>query len=189
VKNLFTLSAITLFVIALIALGFWAMQSYRKEQAIAASDKTSTHFTDFFMRDFTLTAMNENGKPGHTLQASYLEHYNDSTNAYLEKPVIHLLQNDSNWVISAATGEIDDEHSHVTLHENVVMIQQQVEFPIQITTSQLEIDTSGQIAKTSQAVHINQKGFNLQSDGMILDNISGRFELLANIKSTYVQNN
>ena len=188
-KNLFTFSAITLSAIALIALAFWGVQSYRKEQAITAADSTSPHFVDLFMRNFTMTVMNKKGTPSHTLQASYFEHYNDSTNAHLEKPVIRLLQIDNNWKISAETGEIDDDHSQITLYENVVMTQQETQFPIQIETSQLEIDASRQIAKTDQAVHITQKGFNLQSQGMILNNISGHFELLANVKSTYVQSN
>jgi LPS export ABC transporter protein LptC len=189
VKNLFALSAITLFAVSLIALAFWGMRSYETEQAITASDKTSPHFVDLYMRDFTMTTMNEKGVPGYTLQARYFEHYNDSENAHLVKPVISLLQADNNWVISAEKGEINDDHSMLTLYENVVMTQQEAEFPIQIETSQLVIDTSGQIAKTDQPVQITQQRFNLQSQGMILDNISGSFELLANVKSTYVQSN
>lgn len=163
------------------------MQSYEKKQAISTSDSSEGHFVDLFMRDFTMTTMNEEGTPSHTLQASYFEHYNDSTNARLMKPVIRLLQSDNNWIISAETGEIDDDHNQITLYENVVMTQKETQFPIQIETSQLEIDTSRQIAKTDQAVHITQKGFNLQSQGMVLNNILGKFELLANVKSTYVQ--
>jgi LPS export ABC transporter protein LptC len=189
VKNLFTLSAITLSAIAFIALAFWGMQSYKKKQDVTASDTVKSHFVDLFMRDFTLTAMNEKGVPGHTLQASYFEHYNDNTNAHLEKPVIHLLQTENNWVISAETGEINDKQNQIILRENVIMTQLETEFPIQITTSQMEIDTSRQIAKTDQPVHIAQKGLKLQSKGMILNNLSGRFELLADITSTYVQSN
>jgi len=165
------------------------MQSYEKEQAVTVLDEASPHFIDLFMRDFTMTAMNESGTPSHTLQASYLEHYSDGKNSRLEKPVIRLLQASGNWIISAETGIIDDDQSQITLYENVVMSQQETEFPIQIETSQLEIDTTRQIAKTDQAVHIVQKGFNLQSQGMMLNNISGNFELLANITSTYVQSN
>lgn len=165
------------------------MQSYEKKQANVISEKTDPHFIDLFMRDFTMTAMNKEGTPSHTLQADYLEHYSDGKNAHLEKPVIRLLQAKSNWIISAETGEIDDNRSQIKLYDNVVLTQQETEFPIQIETSQLEIDTSRQIAKTDQVVNIAQKGLKLQSKGMVLDNASGRFELLANITSTYVQSN
>jgi lipopolysaccharide export system protein LptC len=189
VKNLFALSAITLSAIAVIAIVVWGMQSYEKEQAINTSDRSNPHFIDLFMRDFTLTAMNEEGVPNHTLQASYFEHFNDSENARLVNPVIRLLQLDNNWIVSAEKGEIDNDHKQITLYKNVVMTQQGAEFPIQLETSHLEIDTSRQIAKTDKAVHITQKGFDLQSTGMILNTLSGQFELIANVKSTYVQSN
>lgn len=184
VKRLLTLS-----IIVIIALAFWGLQNFDAKKGEAVNDDANPHFVDLFMRDFTLTAMNENGNPSYTLQASYFEHYNDGSNSLIEKPVIHLLQIDNNWIITAKTGELDNDNNLIILHDDVVMQQQQTDFPLQLKTSQLEIDTVRQIVKSNEIVNIIHKELNLQSEGMILYNASGKLELLANVKGNYAQTN
>jgi LPS export ABC transporter protein LptC len=67
------------------------------------------------------------------------------------------------------------------------MQQQEIDFPVHVKTSQLEIDTARQIARSSQIVNIIHKELNLQSEGMILNNATGELELLASVKGSYVQ--
>lgn len=178
---------LTLSIFVIIALAFWGLQNFDEKKDEAINDETDPHFVDLFMRDFTLTAMNENGKPGYILQASYFEHYSDGSNSLIEKPVIHLLQdNNNNWVITAETGEIDNDNNLIILHDDVVMQQQQTDFPVQIKTSQLEINTTSQIARSDQQVTIIQREFKLESRGMILNNSTGELELLASVKGNYV---
>lgn len=181
-KRLFTLS-----IFAFIALAFWGLQSYEKKKDVAITEGADPHFVDLFMRNFTLTAMDENGKPAYTLQASYFEHYNDSSSSTMEQPVMHLLKENNRWVISAKTGEINDEQSLIVLHDDVVMQQQETEFPVQVETSLLEIDTTKQIARSDRAVNIIHKELNMRSNGMVLDNAAGELELLANVKGSYVR--
>lgn len=177
---------LTLFIFAIIALTFWGLQNLDDKKNETLNDETDPHFVDLFMRNFTLTAMDENGKPGYTLQASYFEHYNDGSNSLLEKPVIHLLQDNNNWVISARSGELDKDNNLIILHDDVVMQQQQVEVPVQVETSQLEINTNSQIARSDQQVNIIQGELKLESRGMVLNNTTGEFELLASVKGNYV---
>lgn len=180
-KHLFTLS-----IFVLIALAFWELQDYENKKDVSATDEGDPHFVDLFMRDFTLTAMNEDGKPGYTLQASYFEHYNDETHSLIIEPVIHLLRANGRWVISAKTGKIDDDHNLIVLDDDVVMRQQDAEFPIEVKTSQLEIDTGQQIARSSKVVNIIHNELKLQSTGMVLNNTSGELELLASVRGNYV---
>jgi LPS export ABC transporter protein LptC len=157
------------------------------ESAAASENEVDSHFVDLFMRNFTLTAMNEDGKPGYTLQASYFEHYNDGSPSRLEKPVIQLLQDKNNWVITARSGQFDKDNNLIILHDDVVMQQQQVDVPVQAETSQLEINTSSQVARTDHQVNITQGKLELESRGMILNNSTGEFELLASVRGNYVQ--
>lgn len=174
-------------IFALIAVAFWGLQSYEKKIDISITDEANPHFVDLFIHDFTLTSMDENGKPGYTLRANYFEHYNDSDRSLLDQPIIHILQANNRWVISAKTGEIDDDHKLITLHNDVIMQQQETDDPIVVETSQLEINTDEQIASSDQIVNIFHKKLKLQSKGMILDNSSGSLELLASVKGNYVQ--
>ena len=139
------------------------------------------------MRDFTLTAMNKNGEPSYTLQASYFEHYNDGSNSLIEKPIIHLLQAKNSWIITAKTGELDNDNNLIILHNDVVMQQQRTDFPVQLETSQLEINTTNQIARSDQQVNIIQRELKLESEGMVLNNSTGELELLTSVKGNYVQ--
>lgn len=177
---------LTLSIFVIIALAFWGLQNFEEKKDEAIRDDADPHFVDLFMRNFTLTAMNENGKPSYTLQASYFEHYNDGSNSLIEKPVIHLLQDNNNWVITAKTGEIDNDNNLIILHDDVVMQQQQADNPVQLETSQLEINTASQIARSDQQVNIIQGELKLESRGMILNNSTGELELLASVKGNYV---
>ena len=180
-KQLFTLS-----IFAFIALAFWGLQSYENKNDISTADEADSHFVDLFMRDFTLTAMDKNGKPGYTLQASYFEHYKDETHSLIVEPVIHFLSSNSRWVISARTGKIDNDHKRIVLDNDVVLRQQETDFPIEVKTSQLEIDTDQQIATSTKPVNIIHNKLKLQSTGMVLNNSSGELELLARVRGNYV---
>jgi LPS export ABC transporter protein LptC len=178
---------VTFVIIIVIALIIWGLQSYKEEQEIVASDKTNPHFVDVFMRNFTLTATDEKGAPDYTLQASYFEHFNDETNSLITEPVVHFLQDNNRWIITAKNGELDNDNHLIILHDNVVVLQQDTDAPIQITTSQLEINTEQKIATSNKKVNITHNELKLQSNGMILNNNTGELELLAKVKGHYVQ--
>ncbi|MCW8923366.1 MAG: LPS export ABC transporter periplasmic protein LptC [Gammaproteobacteria bacterium] len=180
-KRLFTISVI------IAALIFWISQTWEDTRAIKAMESADPHYVDIFMRDFTITAMNKDGLPAYIVKAKLLEHYNDNDFASLSDPVLELKQGDQHWLISAETGEIDDDNQRIMLRNRVVLQQQDTAQPIRLETEQLEIDTHQQIAKSTQTVSIIQQEFNLQSEGMILDNASGQLELLNNVEGRYVQ--
>ncbi|MDH5387099.1 MAG: LPS export ABC transporter periplasmic protein LptC [Gammaproteobacteria bacterium] len=169
------------------ALIFWGSQTWESKKAISNLEISEPHYIDVFIRDFTITAMDENGKPAYTLKAELLEHYNDSEYAVIDKPVIQLSQGEHHWLISANSGEIDDDNQNIILRGSVVLQQKDKPQPIRLETEQLEIDTRQQIAKSMRTVSIIQQQFHLQSKGMILNNATGKLELLNNVEGSYVQ--
>ena len=178
---------VSISIIIIAALIFWGSQTWENKKAISNMASSDPHYIDIFIRDFTITAMDDDGKPSYTLKAKLLEHYNDSNYAIIDKPDIHLIQGDHRWMISANTGEIDDKNERIILRGEVVLLQQDKKQPIRLETERLEIDTRQQIAKSTLAVSIIQQGFNLQSRGMILNNATGQIELLNSVKGNYVQ--
>ena len=178
---------VSLSIIIIAALMFWGSQAWENKKASTSLETSDPHYVDIFIRDFTITSMNEDGQPAYILKARLFEHYNDNSYAIIDEPVIELKQGDQHWLISARTGEIDDNNQRITLRGNVVLLQQDKPQPIRLETEQLEIDTRQQIAKSTQTVSIIQQEFNLQSEGMILNNASGQLELLNSVKGHYVQ--
>ncbi|MDH5611099.1 MAG: LPS export ABC transporter periplasmic protein LptC [Gammaproteobacteria bacterium] len=178
---------VSLSIIAIAALIFWGSKIWENKQVINTLESSDPHYINVFIRDFTITAMDENGQPAYILKANKLEHYNDNEYAVIEAPVIELTQGEHHWMISARSGEIDDTNQRITLLGEVILQQQNKPQPIRLETEQLEIDTRQQTAKSTQTVNITQQKFNLQSTGMILNNASGKLELLNSVKGNYVQ--
>lgn len=181
-KRLFSLS-----IIIIAALLFWGSQTWEKKTAIKNLASIDPHYIDMFINDFRFTALNKKGEPSYTLRARRLEHYNDSDFAVINEPVIEIEQNNQHWLISAKTGEIDDDRQKIILRNDVVLQQQDTQHPIRLETRQMEIDTHKQTAKSSDTVHIFQRDFNLKSKGMILNNATGELELLKHVEGSYEQ--
>lgn len=181
-------SLFTIFAISCIALIIWWTQSL-EDKAEALPRESDPHFIDSFMRDFMLTAMDDTGQPSYSLQASHMKHFNDNDHSILTEPVFRFLPSQTQWTISAQYGEVNNAHSMITLQKNVVMQQQGATNPIQITTSQLTIDTSQQKAQSEQKVHIKHGKLKLESNGMIFDHQGEQLELLSNVTGHYVQLN
>lgn len=179
-KRLFTLSVIIAVLI------FWGSQLWEKQKVISSLESSDPHYIDVFINDFTITAMNEAGKPSYTLRARRMEHYNDNQYARLDQPFIELIQKDQHWLISASSGEIDDDSQLITLRDEVVLQQQDRPDPIRLETQHLEIDTHEQLVKSTETVSIIQKEFNLKSKGIILNNATGQLELLREVEGSYV---
>ena len=68
------------------------------------------------------------------------------------------------------------------------MQQQNADPPVTIRTSNLLIDTRTQVAKTRARVDISNGLSQIESDGMIYNNISSDLELSSNVNGYYVPN-
>lgn len=181
-KRLFSLS-----LIIIVALIFWGSQTWERSVSIDALEGSDPHYVEVFIRDFSLTIMNDEGRPGYTLKARQLEHYNDDDFAIMDEPVLELLQNRHHWTIAAKSGEIADDNQLIRLRDNVVIEQQDAPEPIRLETTQLDIDLRRQIATSSRPVSITQRGWQMKSQGLILDNISGQLKFLNNVEGSYDQ--
>lgn len=183
-------SLVTLLILVLVALLIWWFQldADRTAKLFATDDEK---FVDAYMRDFKLTAMNAAGKTDYTLSAREFNHYNNSDVATLEQPVLHFIQDDYHWRLSAERGEINDSHNQIMLQDNVVMQQiplhEGATEGLRLLTERLDIDTGAQLATTELQVQIEYRQLKMKSLGMRLDNRNGQLELLSNVAGVYVK--
>jgi len=150
--------------------------------------ETDPHFVDAYVKDFTMVSMNENGRPGYTLTANLMEHFNDTGESEISEPVFNINREDNIWVISARNGIIDDDYTWVTLEDDVVMLEKGSEIPLKLKTSKIRFNTKTQVANSDRPVDITKGSMSIKSKGMKFNNITGRLELLANVNGTYVKN-
>ncbi len=180
-KTQFTL--VTLIIIALI--GIWSVLEDPDEAPVTTEDP---HFVDAYAKDFTMISMNKEGQPYYTMTAHLMEHFNDTGESEITKPVFNINRDDDAWVISARRGKIDDDNTWVTLNDDVVMLQKHSDNPLQLKTSKMRFNTKTQIAHSDKQVNITQGALSLKSNGMVFNNISGKLELLAGVNGIYVKN-
>lgn len=189
IKSLFTFISLVL-----IALLIWWFQLVDNRTADLLGGDEEEHFVDAYMRDFKLTAMNAAGKPGYTLRANKFDHFNDRDIATLQRPVLHLLQANSTWILSSVNGEINDAQNRIVLYEKVVMLQLKSQddaidgdkpSAVRLRTERLNIDTTRQLATSNLLTEIDYKHLSLSSRGMRLDNLNGQLTLLAEVTGVY----
>jgi LPS export ABC transporter protein LptC len=179
VKTRFT--AVTFIAVGL--LGLWsAFKSGRDEQM---DEEHNPHFVDAFIRDFTMTQMGANGEPAYVLQASYLEHFNDTEESVISNPLLNLSDPKANWKIGAMQGNINRDGSWLELDDNVVMQQTNTPNPIRLETSHMRINTSSLSAVTNRVVKIHSANQQITSRGMEYNSRRGTLEFRSNVRGTY----
>ena len=186
-KSLFTLLSLSLF-----ALLIWWFRLV-DDRPMNLITRVNPHFIDAYMHDFKLTAMNAEGKPGYVLNGRGLKHYNDQDIATIQQPVLHLEHANSNWLLSAEDGEINDAQNEIVLYNKVVMQQlpaqanadKTSEAGVRLRTERLDIDTTRQLATSDQLTRIDYKHVSLTSRGIRLDNLKGQLDLLAEVTGIY----
>ena len=179
VRTRFTLVAFT----AVALLGLWsAFRPGKDEQAVTEREP---HFVDAFIRDFPMTQMDAAGKPAYVLQASYLEHFNDTEESVITKPLFNIADAETNWKISAKQGKLDRDGTWLVLNDDVVMQQTDTPSPIRLETSRLRINTTTLTAMTERRVRIHRDKQQITSRGMEYDSRSGTLEFRSDVRGTY----
>jgi len=173
------LISFSLFIVIAIIVWWTVTEDFSDSRRLQqVSDKP---YIEVFMNTFELTAMNEKGMPNYKLTGTRLQRFNNTDNTEVELPVFHLLQNNSQWTISADNALLNNKNKTILLNENVLMQQQNIEPAVHIRTQTLLIHTDTQIAQTQARVNITQGQSQLESNGMIFNNITSELELSSNV--------
>lgn len=146
----------------------------------------SKQFAEIFMNEFEMMAMDENGNPDYILNGAYLQRNKNSDDTEIRQPVLHLLQANKQWKISADTAIHDNRKETIRLHNNVVMLQQNIEPAITIRTQRLFINARSGIARTGADVDITQGRSRIQSRGMVYNSVTSELELSSNVNGYYL---
>jgi lipopolysaccharide export system protein LptC len=170
------------FILAIVV--WWTITSNYSETSKLAFDR-SKQFAEVFMHDFSMTAMNDDGRPNYLLNGSYLQRNTGSHNTMIEQPVFQMLKKDNRWKIVADQAIFNDRKETIQLKNNVVMQQQNTDSAVTIRTDYLMINTKTQIAKTDSQIDLTRGKSRLKSVGMTYDNNTSELELSSNVNGYY----
>ncbi len=177
-----------LLVIAL--LGWWAQQQEADQRRLETVDG---RVPDYYLKDFRVTAMNEQGRPGHLLQARSLYHYDDEGDvAEVDQPLLQLFRDDGQtWVMRSQRAEVYDGGVSLWLQGAVTMSREAVEgLPaLAMETRDMWVYPEREYAESSAPVALRQGPNTTEGEGLRIDLKEGRVTLLSAVRGEYVFEN
>lgn len=149
----------------------------------------AVHAVDYYLKNFTLTAMDVDGQPGHRLTAAALRHYADNDTAEIDRPYMTVFRRDETpWQVSAAAG-------HLTMPDERLLLQGDVRIErsagpnnaaLELLTRDVTVRLNDEHAETGAPVTIRHQQGVTTGIGMTVSLKEGRFELLQQVSGHYV---
>lgn len=178
-KNLLRILIVIIAVAAL-----WQMFSGQQDTLL--SDLRPQQGVDAYMKDFTMQAMNADGRPAITVTATDMRHFMEAEHSELEQPDIRFVDSRrSQWRVTADKGSIDDLMQNMELQDNVNIRRDDDAEGLRLLTDAISIDIENQVLRTDRPVKLQQGTTVLTSRGMLLDNRTGTLKLLSQVEGHY----
>ena len=174
-----------IFALLLVTLGNWLTEEGVKQvdKRLAPEGKVQK---DYYLTDFSVTALNDQGLPQHRLQAQQLNHFTNGELTRLQQPELMIFkQNKIEWQVVAERGEISLQQDEVLLLGKVRLQQPSEHEPLQLTTSALHIQPERGSASTDQPVTLTQANTQITAIGMKIDQESQRLTLHSQVRGHY----
>jgi lipopolysaccharide export system protein LptC len=178
--------SLTLFIIMCFVV-LWTITTDHSDEAQDTMVK-SKRYIELFMNEFQLTSMDKEGRPSYMMTGTELKRYSNSQDTEVSQPVLHLLQQDNQWVINADTAFFNDKKNTIRLKNNVLMQQKNVTPAVNLRTQSMLVNTKTQIAQTKAHVNITKGNSTLNSEGMIYNNVTSELKLLSRVNGLYEPN-
>jgi lipopolysaccharide export system protein LptC len=154
----------------------------------ASTNQTVGHVPDYTVEDFSLTAMNLEGRPYYRLKAPSMVRYADDHTAEVHKPELEFREKAGPpWNAVADQAWISADSSVVRLPGRVLITRAAAPGydAVKILTSGLTIEPKARYATTKRNVQAWMGAHQLEGRGMKLHLLEARLELLSNVRGRY----
>lgn len=170
-------------------LTIWLQQNSDKEVEISDTTKTAVKQTpDYFMEDFTITIMNEKGKPRSILTAAKMLHYPHDDSTELDTPFMTMIgETGKPWKIKADRGWIAANNELILLSGNVRIdrLNGPNNRPVKLFTDKLRIHPELDFAETDRPVTMISNKRRTTAIGMRAYVQKGKLQLLEDVRVSY----
>ncbi len=144
---------------------------------------------DYFLSDFVITVMDENGRPKHRLQGVSLTHYVETDYAELVRPHLKIYQEAGGaMLLDAELAKVYQGGESILLQGEVKILQQNQnqQSDMDMYTRDVWFYADKNVAETSAMVTIRDGIGITRAKGMRLDARAGTVHLLAAVRGEYV---
>ncbi|KAF0190686.1 MAG: hypothetical protein FD165_2474 [Gammaproteobacteria bacterium] len=179
------LAALAAAVIA--ALSWWLASQVETTPPPAAGG--GPRAVDYYLKNFTLTAMDADGQPGHRLVAESLQHYADDDTAEIDRPHMTVFRRgETPWLVTATAGRLSMPDEVLRLQGNVRIARDDGpnNAGLELQTRDVTVRLNDEYAETAQPVTIHHQQGVTAAIGMTANLRDGHIELLQQVRGTYV---
>jgi len=175
--------------LSLTGLASWLQQNSETEIDSAEKKKTvKKHSPDYFMEDFTITSMNEKGKPRSILTSAKMLHFPDDDSTELDQPFMTMIaENGKPWKIKSDRGWVASNNKLVLLSGNVRIdrLSGPNNRPVKLFTDKLRIHPELDFAETDRPVTMISNKRKTTAIGMRAYVRKGKLQLLDDVHVSY----
>lgn len=170
-------------------LSWWLVRSVEVSTSSPPQPRAVRHISDYSMDDFTLKAMDPQGRLHYRLHARHMAHYLDDDTAALRRPDIMLFRGEGGtWNAVSQRGWIGPDQKHVVLSGDVLVWRDtpKQDDALELETDKLHVTPDRQYAETDLPVTIAQPAGITHAVGMRVSVDQGRMELLNAVHGRYI---
>ncbi|HKJ09554.1 MAG TPA: LPS export ABC transporter periplasmic protein LptC [Gammaproteobacteria bacterium] len=160
------------------------------QSTIRPTSSPPRHVVDYYAENFTATAMGDQGKPRHRLEATKLVHYLDDDTSKLTRPRLQIFQAGAPpWRVRADVGWVSSGGKTVRLQDDVQIHRAAGAHtrPVDAYTTWLLIRPDDGYAETNRPIRTISAGVEVESVGMQAYLDQDRLKLLSRVRGTYDQ--
>lgn len=146
-----------------------------------------TQRSDYVLREFELTALDDDGSESFTLRSPYLERDRDGKSLTIRRPRFTFPSDSGRWQVRSDTAWVSPKASEVQLLGGVNMVgpTEPSGLRTRFGTDTLSIFPNDQRASTDDRVNITQGDSAVAGIGLRVDLAAKRFQLLNDVKGHY----
>jgi len=183
------LLGIIVLLLSLTGLASWLQQSSDGDAELIEGKKLKKkHTPDYFMEDFTITSMNEKGKPRSILTSAKMLHFPDDDSTELDSPFMTMIaETGKPWKIKADRGWVASNNKLILLSGNVRLdrVSGPNNRPVKLFTDKLRIHPELDFAETDRPVTMISNKRRTTATGMRAYVRKGKLQLLDDVHVSY----
>ena len=147
---------LTKIALVLLAAGTWWL-AFMQEPSTKSTTDSKAHKVDYYLKDFTVLSMAENGKPKQRLKAKYMEHFADDDTTELTLPEMTMFSPGKPEInIYSETGYVSSDAELLLLRGAVSILRKSTKDlePMRVNTRNLRVQIPNDFAETDEFVEI-----------------------------------
>ncbi len=172
--------------LALVLLAAWLQQ---RERVVVPPAVSTDKEVDYYLKDFVITVMDENGRPAQRMTGTSLMHFNDDDSAEVLQPQVTSFASGADaWTLTAPQALIYEGGARAWLPQEVLIERGGVaDQAARIETRDAWIYPEREYLETAAAVTITRANGVTRAVGLEIDMAKQQMRLLAEVRGEYVR--